>query len=575
MSDIKKLLSKKGWTGKELGQIEVSNMAYTFSQRLQGKDPKPLVSKGEFNKMLNTLKNPIQGKAYNGYLAIHNWINVAYNIASGQEQQAQSNFKTLLQYATVFETIEGAFEYTERLPLIMTQKQYDDYVEERIKEITHPQGLDLKISLFSLFMFGVEGLVRRLINNPRKANPLKALKPKLEKEKVKDPRILSRYNEVMGHGYYTIDETGERSDQMTPEEWEEALKRDDIEPHNDVEKGTDYLKTLCKAKFNKASEEEIRKIKEELDAKYNDKKPCTFHLYADPPEDLNRWEILTSGELKQFYPSMVFSDNNGDLLEDEDITTNTQEELKAFKKEFAKVYDVVLDDLKKTVGEIFDTPIEEWGDVYFPWDKIYTLNLYDFKETFLQDYIIFDGNQKAIENGVAILREKLHSSQYEVDEKGYYIQPDIYKTLKPLSLDSFFPEYPEYADNAKVVELARKWLLDSYYWMLGFNKAIDLIIQYFDLPLIEVFKMDTDLMAERMEDYNNIIRHVYVDVEEGNYRDPELKQKRLQVINEFFYPLEYEDLSIPQEGIDKAIELFEDYEAFVDDILTSLLCIRQ
>ena len=50
MSDIKRLLNKKGWTGRELGQIELANTAYMFSQQIQGKDPTPLVTQGSLEK---------------------------------------------------------------------------------------------------------------------------------------------------------------------------------------------------------------------------------------------------------------------------------------------------------------------------------------------------------------------------------------------------------------------------------------------------------------------------------------------------------------------------------------------
>lgn len=36
MADIKRLLNKKGWTGKELGILELTNMATLFRQRISG-----------------------------------------------------------------------------------------------------------------------------------------------------------------------------------------------------------------------------------------------------------------------------------------------------------------------------------------------------------------------------------------------------------------------------------------------------------------------------------------------------------------------------------------------------------
>ena len=47
---------------------------------------------------------------------------IAYNITSGQEQQAQSNFKTLLNHITVAQALEKAYAYIDELPVIMTEK---------------------------------------------------------------------------------------------------------------------------------------------------------------------------------------------------------------------------------------------------------------------------------------------------------------------------------------------------------------------------------------------------------------------------------------------------------------------
>ena len=270
MSDIKKIINKKGWTGKELGQIELANLAYLFKQQIEGKEEAtPLVTQGEFRKMLNTLKDPIQIRAYNGYLSIHEWLSIAYNIASGQEQQAQSNFKTIYNGITVAQALENTYAYMDRLPVIMTEKQYKDFVEKRTKEITEPEDGEIGFNLFNALIEATESLVRQLQTNPRKANPLKALKPKLEKELVSDPRILSRYNEVMGNGYYTLDETGERSDSMTAEEWQKAIALPDIEESLNFTGVEDYvplahrrIQEIAKATVRGATEEDREEIKD-------------------------------------------------------------------------------------------------------------------------------------------------------------------------------------------------------------------------------------------------------------------------------------------------------------------------
>ena len=579
MSDIKRLLNKKGWTGKELGQIELANMAYKFGQQIQGKDPTPLVSQGEFRKMLNTLKDPIQIRAYNGYLSIHEWLSIAYNIASGQEQQAQSNFKTLFSRITVAQALENTYAYMDRLPVIMTEKQYKDFVEKRTKEITEPEDGEIGFNLFNALIEATESLVRQLQTNPRKANPLKALKPKLEKELVEDPRILSRYNEVMGNGYYTLDETGERSDSMTAEEWQKAIALPDVEESLNFTGVEDYvplahrrIQEIAKATFRGATEEEIEEIKK----KYSLTKPVTFHLYEEPPEDLTKWEALETEDLLfNCYRSLEAKSPDGEELDNEGYIKATIADIEAFRAEFPEVFDAVLKDMEENyIGEYANTPIEEWAETLFSWADLHRVGFYDFDNTYLDDIALFNGKRRAVFNGVALLQKGTFNA-HSIDSNGYYIEPDILGGLEPYSLGSLFTDYPNYAENAKALEDARETLLDSYYFLLGFNKAIDLIGAYFGVPQLEVFKFDAPRMAVRMDAFNEITAMLYKDIKDRGYEDTELQAKKLEVLKDFFYPLDHEKLAIPQERIDKTIEMFEGYEAFKDANITDLLCRRE
>lgn len=572
MSDIKRLLNKKGWTGRELGQIELANIAYMFKQQIQGKESTPLVTKGEFRKMLNTLKDPIQGNIYNEYIKIHEWLNIAYNITSGQEQQAQSNFKTLLNHITVAQALEKTYAYIDELPVIMTEKQYKDYVEKRTKEIVNPQDGGIDFNLFNMFIEALESLVNQLQSNPRKANPLKALKPELESQRVKDPRILARYNEVMNRGYYTIDETGQRSDSMTKEEWQKAIETPELAEglaHREVPTAFERTTAIAMATFNGATEEEIKAI----EGKHRLVKACTFHLYEEPPKDLNRWEILQTGDLFEYYRSLESKAPDGEELTDENYTQATIEDIKAFKKEYPKVFESVLEDMRKYLGDAVDTPIEEWANTVYSGAELYKAHYYSFNEEYVGDVQIFNGQRRAIFNGIAILQQSTFNS-HTIDEKGYYNPPNILQGLTPFSLRALFTDYPDYASNAEEVETARENLIDSYYFMLGFNTAIDLIAQYYNVPQLEVFKFDTARMAERMKAFNTLSVMLYKDIKERQYEDKELQAKKLEVLKDFFYPIGYEKLVIPQENINKTIKLFKYGGAFENAKITDLLCRR-
>ena len=73
-ASISRLLNKKGWTGKELGRIEIANMVKLFADSKAGViDPEPIVPIEKLRQMVSALSTP-QRMEYNGYTSIHNWI---------------------------------------------------------------------------------------------------------------------------------------------------------------------------------------------------------------------------------------------------------------------------------------------------------------------------------------------------------------------------------------------------------------------------------------------------------------------------------------------------------------------
>ena len=52
--DIKRLLSKKGWTGEETGRALILNLINEYKQSMEGsRDPKPLFPREKITEMLH------------------------------------------------------------------------------------------------------------------------------------------------------------------------------------------------------------------------------------------------------------------------------------------------------------------------------------------------------------------------------------------------------------------------------------------------------------------------------------------------------------------------------------------
>lgn len=585
MADIKRLLNKKGWTGKELGILELTNMAILFRQRLQGQEQKPIIESAQFQKMLNDLKDPaVQGKEYNGYISIHEWVVVAFNIAQTQLQQAQVNFRTLEGYITKAMIAEDVFLYASQLPVIMTQKQYDDLRAERIEAYFKDEesGEELESNIFNLVERAIGYYLRQLNTEPKKANPLKAIRKKYLTQPVKSKYILSRYNELTERGYYTLPD-GRRSDEMSREEWQKAITTPRMEEALEKMKAEDGGREYT---YNLAGERLIKKAKhifegdtdEEAERKIDEEEnrqglsvPVKWHIYTEPPKDLNKWDIIEDEILLDLYPA---SFNGEDPYTEENFTASMQD----FYSEFKELIDLILKDMdsryfKGDKVQASKLSLDEWGTTTISWRRLYELDFYGEKAQAEGDLNIFKGNKRAFVHGVAILRPSdIVNRSFSIDEKGYYKEPRLGSTVGKASLEGYFTEAEDYAENVEIMESSRNTFLDSYYFVLSFNYVIEKIADIYEVPDLKVFILPiAEEIGSRMDAFNALVPVLYKQIKDTNYSDKELKEKKLKVLQDYFQPVDYKALSLPEENKKQIDKLLEGFQAFKKDETQSQL----
>lgn len=600
MADIKRLLKKKGWTGRELGILELSNMAIMFRQALEGKEPQPIVEQARFREMINGITDRQQGQIYNGYISIHEWLSIRYNIAQTQLQQAQLQYRTLAAYVTDAIFAEDVYCYIEQLPAIMTEKQYREAREAGLKKWLYDEdGTERGDSLAALIERGISFYTKQLQTNPAKPNPLKAIRKKYIAEPVKSKLILEGYNEVMGEGYYTIEDgSGRRSDTMTAEEWQEAIITPAMKQAlRDMKtadgSGTEYTQQIAtrrlldraKVIFEGGTEADADEAQQKKDYERGLATPVKWHYYEEAPADLTKWDIVEAG-LMGFYGGLFCG---MDVSEGEYLA-----ELEDFLTEFRELADAIIADIEKLyltgkkqlqplpvkghkpLKDIANLPLEDWSSTVFSWGDLYKLDVYGFKDEAEEDSTVFDGNGRALRNGIAILRD-VSSPLYarHVDEKGYYIEPSIRHKLSNFTLEAFFPEAEDYADNVEIVEDARQVLKASYYHLKGYNLALDMIARYYDVPELTVFKMPIDGIEDKIEAFNNLVPLLYKRIKDLYYEDKELKERKLQVLKDLFQPIDYEALTIPEDSREQAEQLLDGFKAFKPEytaLFDKLLC---
>ena len=582
MADIKRLLNKKGWTGRELGIIQITNMAVIFRQALQGNpDPKPLIEREQLRKMVNGITNREQARVYNGYISIHEWLRLKYNIALSHEQQAQLQFKNLSSYIIEAMIAEDAFQYAESLPVIMTEKQYKDFLDERREDLLKGKG----DSAIALVYRAIEYYVKLLSKDPQKSNPLKPIRKKYLSAPVENKYILSHYNEATDRGFWIL-EDGRRSDQMSEEEWQKAIaipkmKKTVAQMSGKMQKGLESTLPAIlteseyrqRAKLLYAGNDgyEAHKELERQRFEAGLATPAKYVLYEEPPAELTKWEVLedplTIFEL--FAPSI-----GGESETTEEYVANA----KIFVEEFRELVELIIAEIDSkyfvdTQG-LADTPIEEWDAFVVDWIQLYEKDYYGFRaET--DDNVILEGSWRAVRRGIAIYKPLHDIAKDNVDENGYYIAPKIRTSFIQHSLQAFFTDAEDYADAVDDVTEGREALLDSYYFLKGYNLAIDLIAKHFDIPEIAVFKMNIEGIEEQIDAINELVPSLYAKIYDTDYEDGELKAKKLQVLKDYFTPIPYKEVAIPEENIEAAKNLFTNFKGFSGDTdIADLLCHR-
>jgi len=159
--DINCLLNKKGWTGEELGKVVIFSLVDAYKQALQGIEyPITLFTDAQFKKMLNSIKEKTQLTIYNRYVGLNNWVSQNHAIASTYYEQVRGEIAKLSSIINVAHSVEENYKYIEKLPAIMTQKQYDDICTTTIEETLADD--EAKYSMFKLLAFALQHFLNKI-----------------------------------------------------------------------------------------------------------------------------------------------------------------------------------------------------------------------------------------------------------------------------------------------------------------------------------------------------------------------------------------------------------------------------
>ena len=302
-----------------------------------------------------------------------------------------------------------------------------------------------------------------------------------------------------------------------------------------------------------------------------------WHVYEEAPEGLTKWELIRADAEGDAYFSEYIPALTGEEITPEAFIADAE----AFKKEFPELVEAAfkaLDAMGYTYGEegaekpLSSIPVSEWETTVFSWRELYNADFPGFRKEIESDYSVFDGDKRALLNGVAVLRPSDFLLKpingrtcAAIDENGYFKEPEgeaLYSNM--FGLNAYLPDNPESGDNIDRVERNRATLEESLHFIIGYDAALELIAKEIGIPDFTIFRADGERCLSRTEALNGLFDLLYTHIDEIAYRDKERKAAKLQALRDVFYPIDTEAFTISEARKKKAAEMLEGLQAFGD-----------
>ena len=528
MINVNKILTKNKWSGKDVGMLKIANKT-DFKRRANTGDysTDPLILPGDLNYMASTLSEK-EKNVLSGYIALCEWAE-NYSIgAANMAQQAQAGYIYLNSWLEKATIVENALTYIERLPVVMTPKQYSEEIEKNLPLIMEDdQGI---FSLKDLILYAANAMLRDLKADGRKSNPLKPIKKKYLSEQVKLPKILARYNDVTERGYYQLSD-GRRSDQMQTREWNIFAEK--------ISGTIDTLIRNGRTRFEVDGRETARAVhtaflrKDNIlrDQERDPSLPFTWIEDKTQPEKLSKWEAFES--------DLTMYD-----LSPEELSAEFPEIIAATIKEIEErdYFDISLS----------DAPIEQWDDsdrIYFTYEELYELNFFGFKEEKDFEAAALSTGSRGQLFGVAVLKRNpaIKELPLNVDQEGNYFAPSTFATFELNGLGAFFEKSPDSSFYKREANTARSNFIRGTYYALAYDSVLRETMKQLKIDDLDCYIIPEGYFNGMMDTYSRSYHNLRTLIQLAQY-DQDLKAKKLAILDDLFTPFDKSLFDIP-EGI--------------------------
>lgn len=553
MASIKKLLSKKWWTGKDVGKTLIACLLHDL-KHIDEEEAAPLLTQAEYGRMEASLETERDFAAYRVYVAMHESLREFYNKANSYLQQVYHGLYRIIPLLGNYRLARKEAFRKRTAPLLLTKKQYD-HIKEKL-ERTFKQKVGTKTGVKFALLRAYLGTNHRgykaaIPDYIQKELDAIAKKPATNKQALKAWQITVGLGDlVLPDGRYKGD--------LTPEEWQAALAQ--YAPLPSLKERADGKEAALYYEGAEAIRNYYKEVAGEALPDTSDEVlllAWISNIGAPPPDDLDAitgldtplYETIsnkvgaaiegTSEHILtwKYYPlEEVEIPTKRELLEDcleyyegktegVDATAGAR----AFKKDYPALDTALERVLAETIPAWQKLTPEKAKKATITYGELATIGFLDYAEqcTPRERDIITACNPASLAEALAFVSREQDS---DIDAQGNY------KT-SPLILQGYTLNALAEAGAEDMKAAVEALIMPAMKYVYAYNAWLDIIAHAYNIDDILAAKVDTASIEARLHAMNMLIYTFYLEA--GNEKEREL-------IKRTFTPLPVEELK-PQE----------------------------
>lgn len=554
---IDALLSKTRWSGADVGKAILLNLCHDFKNK-GAADHKPLFSQSELDRMQRSIETEKDRREYNAYVHLYNGLVDMYNLSQGNMQQAQNGYYRLLMYITNAKQAEDMKRIVQSIPLIMTQKQYDEIAEKRTAEKRAFESTFSDVILTAVNYFVGDYYTQREPSTPPTVNAaLEALK----KEPLKNELLLQAINTEFAIGYYRFPD-GKTSVSMSEQEFQAELLK--YKPFTEypalAEAATkDYFDNPAppSSSFSELYKVMVADMQNDYKGiEWEELSPIKWETQTEPLPDITKWDIIGGSYSLTDYFNCCDADK-----EDE-----REERFKLFISEFPALFKAVKEDMAQIKGleKFAKTTAAKYCTASITWGDLADCKAYSFPDFVSSDNrheIMQDlpGKERirAFNSGIAIIKEDT-PNMHAIDDNGYY-NNDIKGSI--ISLLHGLEGIMANDNDIRYITVAReRLLLPALKGLIAYDKLLELLAKEYGVSEIKGMQSDVESILGQVEALNELTLMLYKEVT-GTGAEKENKRK---IIKDLFPIVDLEALHPSESAIAETVELISNRDNVSD-----------